>query len=753
MKKFLLNEIKKDICVSEYTIESLDHFDDEYSKHFEGLFTQGNGYMDVRGSFEEGVKSVDQGEEYDRRPANVTLEKHKKQAQKWGTYVPGIVGRHPNLATEIINLPFFFDSEFYIDGEKIDLEIVKIKDFSYVLNMKDGSIRRSFLYESENGIFRFEFFRFLSMNSKHLAILEVKVTAIKGIGKLKYKSGINGHVRTNGFNHFTVLSSEGNEDSIAMNIFTNGDSNVYMKAILAVSEGFDKGCIKNSERIAYEGSGDIKEGEVFLLQKVISVASDKDIDEKNDYKERANQALCNLSSDLNDEYKSHLSCFKEKWKASDILIEGNLNLQKALRISIYHLIRSCCEDNPNVAICAKGFAGEAYFGRFFWDTEINMLPFFIYTNPKAARSLIEFRFRSLEGAKRNAKAYGYKGARYAWESSVTGDEECMNWQYCDHEIHVTADIVYAICHYVSATKDFEFLKDCGAEIMIETARYWLSRVDKDKEGKYVLLGVMGPDEYLPMTQNNVYTNYMTKFSIKATLDTLDWLKKNAPNSYQNLVKKTGLLESEVDQFKDLYNNLKISFDKDTDIILQCDEFLSYADVDFDKVWQDRSKCFGQFISQERNYRSKALKQADVLEMMMLFPNDFSDKQLKANYEYYEPITTHDSSLSAFVHGLIAGKLGKEEDVENFLEKVIETDCDYIRKGAEEGIHIANCGGLWQLVVFGFAGLETALWNDEVSFKPRLPKGISKITIPVCWKGERKIYTVDNKSCISTEFVI
>jgi kojibiose phosphorylase len=434
-------------------------------------------------------------------------------------------------------------------------------------------------------------------------------------------------------------------------------------------------------------------------------------------------------------YENHTKVWTEKWKYSDIKITGDIKAQLALRTSIYHLIRSNCENDPRVAICAKGYAGEAYFGHYFWDTEINMLPFFIHTNPKAARDLIMFRYNTLDGARKNAKDYGYQGARYAWESSVSGEEQCPCWQYADHEIHITADIVYAMWHYVNGTGDFEFIWDYGIDIMIETARYWVNRVDVNKNGYYELLGVMGPDEYLPMTMNNAFTNRIVKFSLNKTVECLETISKTDSNKYKAIEKRLTLKSDEIKRFKEVGDNLMLPYDENTVVIPQSEDFQNYADLDFDVIWKDRTKPFGHFISQEKNYRSKALKQADVIQMMMMFPGDFTLEQLNNSYDYYEPITTHDSSLSAAVHGITAAWMGRMKEAEKFLKKVMDIDMSIEKKGAAEGIHIANCGGLWQMVVYGFAGLKSAMWNNEICLEPHLPEKWEELEFTLAWHGK------------------
>ncbi len=728
---FVMNGNKYDSnwCLTEET------YDPEKSKHYEGLFTQGNGYMDVRGSYEEGLAGVDQAREYERKPANVTLEKHLKEQSNWGTYIPGIVGKHPHLMTEIINLPYFFETGFCINGETLDMNESKITGYKRWLDMRDGSLNRHLTWHTKNGqTVEMEFFRFISKENAHLAISQIKLKLVSGNGEITFFGGANVGVRTNGFNHFTGTEiSAIDKNTVQVAVDTNGGNKVVILSKLLTNRKVATVSLGDEKRGFTTGTLELGEGEELVIQRIITVATDRD---KADYVTDPFETCAKtmdyaLETGCDVLLNRHQGKWFSYWNRSDVIIEGDDRVQKALRMSIYHLLRADNDRDDRVAICAKGYAGAAYFGRYFWDTEISLLPFFIYTNPEAAKKLLMFRYNTLAGAKRNAHAYGYKGARYPWESSVTGDEECANWQYADHEVHVTADIVYAIMHYVHATEDVDFIRKYGIDIMVETARYWCTRVDKFADGSYQLLGVMGPDEYLPITSNNRYTNKMVKYSLEQTIF---WLEQFRPEHLN-------VTDEEIAMFKDVASNLKLELESPEGIILQCDEFLNYADIDFDSVWKDRSKCFGTFISQERNYRSKALKQADVLEMMMLFRNEFTKEELQANYDYYEPITTHDSSLSAAVHGIIAAWLGKEDEALAFLDRVINIDMDDNKLGAEEGIHIANCGGLWQLIVFGFAGMKTAFESDEIIFEPHLPKGWKKIIIPIERNGEIKRYEV------------
>lgn len=726
------NEIDGLWCIEE------NKFDLETNKHFEGLFTQGNGYMNVRGSFEEGIRGTSQDEEYMRMPANVTLEKPRHTITKWGTFMPGIVGKHPLLKEEIINLPYFWWMDLIIANEKLDMKLSTIKDYKRWLDLRDGCLYRSFIWETEQGFnLKLNYKRFISMEDKHLCVQQLHIEVLSGEGILDINCGTNPEVRTNGYNHFKeIITSDNDSEYIYTKTITDGGNSVLMLSGISASENIVWSSLTQGQRIFFSGSKSLKAGDCLDIQKVTSVVSDRDLEE-GDLLERGRSNMEYYFKEGWDKiYDRHSRAWNKKWINSDIKITGDDDAQLSIRASIYHLIRSNCENDSRVAICAKGYAGEAYFGHYFWDTEINMLPFFIHTNPQAARNLLMYRYNTLKGAKMNAREYGYAGARYPWESALTGEEQCPCWQYADHEIHITADIIYAMYHYVNATGDMEFIRESGIDIMVETARYWIERVDRNKEGYYELLSVMGPDEYLPTTRNNTYTNRMVKFSLAKTTEFLQTIKQTDIKAYSKIEKRLDLKPDEIDKFKEVGEKLILLYDRNTDIIPQSEDFEGYADIDFNAVWKDRTKPFGNFVSQERNYRSKALKQADALEMMLLYPEDFTFKQLTKSYEYYEPITTHDSSLSASVHGILAAWMGRMEEAERFLKKVMEIDMSLAKKGAAEGIHIANCGGLWQMIVYGFAGLKSAIWCDEIKLEPHLPGNWEKLEFTLAWHGKR-----------------
>lgn len=692
----------------------------ESNKHFEGAMTQGNGYLNMRASFEEDLEGEIQNEKYWRLPANVTLEKIRNPITKWGVYVPGIYGKHPILGEELVNLPYLMGMNFYCCNEKFDMGKSRYHGYKKELDMRNGVLKRKVIWETKTGELEIEWIRYPSMKRKHCIIQRIVLYPQDDMD-ITIESFLDGEVTTNGYNHFEKIEMKEN-DGLEMYIRLDSQQNVGMKTVLKVQEKKTE-YSENGKRISEMVSLHLKKCEKTVVEKNGIVVTDIDEDGTGrKLSERIHDEEILLNTEKN-EFREHCRIWDKLWEYSDVEIIGDDSLEFHLKFSIYHLLRSA-NQSSKVAIDAKGYAGEAYFGHYFWDTEMYLLPFYIYTQPQQAKKLVEFRYHTLDGARKNAEKYGYKGARYPWESCVSGEEQCSNWQYADLEIHVTADVIYGLCKYCELTDDKEFLYNDGLEMMVETARYWNTRVEKRYDG-YHLTGVMGPDEYLPFTDDNAYTNYMVTYVLKKTLDAI-----NAASKEQR--EKLGVTQEECNQFKDIIEKLYIPYDKKKHFIWQSADFDKYEEIDFDTFWTDRSKHFGNCISQERNYRCKALKQADTVSLLYLFRNDFPEETKKNCISYYEKITTHDSSLSYIIHSLVYGDIGEKEKSYEYAVKSMKLDWE--EKGAAEGIHIANAGGLWQGVICGFGGLDGIDEAGAPRINPRLPEHISEIRYKIYLKG-------------------
>ncbi len=692
---------------------------------YEALMSQGNGFMHIRGSHEEQLGNYDPSREYWRMPANVTAEDFSESECKYGFYIPGIYGEHPILGQELVNLPHFLRVSFCADNEELSLDNSKISNYSRVFDLKTATLTRSFIWHTVSGAnISLKFCRYIS--ASHLNICMQKITIISDIDiDISVTSEINANVRTNGFNHFKQIDLEEIEPNIAgCTVKTDNDTVSIVSRVIAHSDKYFNQNSGNKNQIRFVLN--IKANEESIVEKHTHVEASNNINAAGIFLESEEVTFDSL-------YDLHVAIWQSWWDKANIIIEGDSNSQFAIRLSIYHLLR--CRVLKQVSIDAKGYSGDAYFGRFFWDTEIFMLPFYLYTFPETAKNLLQFRVNTLSGAMENAQKYGYSGAKYAWESSMTGVEQCACWQYADHEIHIGADIAYALDNYRRVV-DENFIDDKIAKVIVEIARFYLSRIDYDEiNGKANLFGVMGPDEYTPISDNNAYTNWLVRFTLKLAA---------------NIGKLAGISDIEKANFIDNALNLCIPR-KNDDLVLQCDNFDELAEFDFDKFWPERKGVIASKVSQERIYRSKCLKQADVIMLMMLFNKHFSQNEILAAWNYYLPFTTHDSSLSVAVHAKVALLLGKIGHAIDFWKKSIAIDFDLAAKGSEQGVHIASYGMNWQLMVFGFGGVDKDSEDGILRIAPILPDEWSRLAFPLIWQGNNVFIDISQTEIIVANY--
>lgn len=717
---------------SDWKISS-SQFSISNNMHYEGALATGNGYMSMRASLEEGLSDDAQDKKYWRIPGNTTLQKLSYGKSKYGTYIPGINGHHPLLNEEIVNLPISIHFAVYFDDEKLDMENSNICGYCRYLNFRYGELVRRLVWITRTGCeLEVEFRRFISMDNLHLSAQRISVKMLKGSGNLHVISGIDGNVLTNGYSHFKELHPFVKGPYIGMYSKTD-----LQHEVCQISE---VRCVNinnwteqiNPKSIYLEGSCRVFENETILFEKNTITTTSRDKFEATSYLDAAYSMLQQLSEQTYFSlFLSNSSVWDKKWNVADIKIYGDEDTNRTLRFSIYHLIRSNAEADSRVSICAKGYTGDAYYGRCFWDTEIYLLPFFIYTNPFAAKNLVMYRYNTLKGAKKNAQKYGYAGARYPWHSASTGAEECAVSLFADLEIHVTADIIYGMLHYCRAVNDIDFLYHFGIDMLIETARYWVERVDKNANNDYSLLGVIGPDEYTAYCDNNAYTNMVVKFNLYSAVSVLDEIKNADCSLYEETARRLKIKEYECDLFKKIADSLPVNISDD--IISQCDNFKKYADIDIAQIWKDKTQLFGSYLSEEKRFRSKCLKQADALMLPLMF-EDFSKKQIRHTFDYYFPITVHDSSLSYAVHSILKCKLGHAQEAKQLFEKCKKIDLNDEVSAAKEGVHIANCGGIWQAVIYGFLGFRNGLFSEAFCLNPCLPSQWDKVDFTIIWKG-------------------
>ena len=727
-----------------------DTFDISYVRHNESVMALGTGYLTTRSSFDEGFSDDDQNLTYDRMAMNVSLEVVPSRKSRWGTFIPLVQGKHPFWNVGVINLPYMLGLEVYADGEKLDMENSRIIGYKRWLDMKAATLYRTFIWDTVSGTtLNLLFKRYMNPDDKFVCIQELFIKTIRGNTCITLNSYVDNDTRTNGYDKFISRSVGCADDQIIYSDVTGnlGDRIVTLSHMMC--DRTSSHSIKQSEhRVNASMCFGLNAGqEARVLKSSAQLASvyfhsDSLLDEG---VRMVNTAIGKGGDTLHAE---HCDRWGKNWEVSDIQIKSEdspeYNSQLAIRQAIYHLFRARSSD-PRALNCAKGSTSEMYLGSVCWDMEIFFQPFYIYTQPALAKMTGLYRYSMLDGARRSATMMNYLGARYPWQTDRNGDEVCSLFEYADHEIHITADIVIGLWHYYLNTLDKEFLYNQGLEIILETSRYWTTRVNRlgGRPGWHIL-GVMGPDEYKPFTNNNAYTNYVVCKSLMLAEIVVNMCKVDAPETYHSLCNKIGFDEKEIALFNEIAHELPIPRDEDRHIIWQCDDFdTSFCEISIEDLWKDKNKLFGFYTTQEARYRAKCLKQSDVIALMGLYTEAFSKEEMAASFDYYTPYTIHDSSNSICHNAIVAACINRPQTAYENWKKTIDIDFGQ-RPRASEGIHFANVGGMWQVIVHGFSGMVSALSADVLTFNPCIPKEIHSISFQVIWKGQRVSVTVTDK---------
>ncbi|MBI2939449.1 MAG: glycoside hydrolase family 65 protein [Chloroflexi bacterium] len=440
----------------------------------------------------------------------------------------------------------------------------------------------------------------------------------------------------------------------------------------------------------------------------------------------------------------HQERWAERWRAADVQIVGDSVAQRALRFAAYHLMIAADPEDEHVSIGARTLSGEAYRGHVFWDVETYMLPFFIFTWPAAARALLMYRYHTLDGARAKANRMGYRGALYAWESAATGHEATARWVRTPQgEVipiftglrahHVSADVAYAVWQYWRATADDDFFLRAGAEIVLSTACFWASRAERDAQGRYHIRGVIGPDEYHERVDDSAYTNAMARLNLEYGRETVAWLRQHHPRHWQEMSDRLDVNDRELALWSDVVQRLAISDDPRTGLIEQFAGYFALEDLDL-RAYEPRTAAMQVLLGRERIARTQVIKQADVVLLCHLLGDRLDREVIARNFDYYEPRCDHASSLSPSTHALLAARLGRLELARRYFHQAATIDLEDSMGNAALGIHAAACGGLWQVVAFGIAGMQLA--EDGLAFDPHLLPGWRSVDFPVQWRGRR-----------------
>jgi trehalose/maltose hydrolase-like predicted phosphorylase len=438
----------------------------------------------------------------------------------------------------------------------------------------------------------------------------------------------------------------------------------------------------------------------------------------------------------------HARAWEERWSNSDVVIRGDPSAQRALRFALYHLNSAANPGDEHASIAARGLTGDAYLGHVFWDTEMFLLPFYTLTWPAAARSLLMYRYQTLPAARAKAARLGYRGALYAWESADTGEETTPRFAVGQDgkvvpirsgtdEQHISADIAYAVWQYWDATRDVGFLLGAGAEILLETTRFWASRATLETDGRYHIRGVIGPDEYHEGVDDDAYTNMMARWNLECGQEIARLLRARWPRQWASFRQRLKISTKELAEWSDVAERLAGAQPEVTEVLEQFTGFFGLEPLDL-AAYEPHEAPMDVVLGPERVRRSQVIKQADVIMLLALLWNRFSTDARMTNFRYYEPRCGHGSSLSPPIHGLVAARLGKTSLALRYFRETGAIDLDDTMGNAAGGVHMGALGGLWQATVFGFAGL--SLTNDGIALDPHLPQDWKELCFPMKWRG-------------------
>jgi len=717
-------------------------FDSNLQGKCEAIMSLGNGYLGLRSATEEPYLN-----------------------QVRNLFVAGTFNKFDEEeVTELPNAADLTEIKLVLDGESFSLEQGKVVDYRRDLNLRTGELEREVLWDSPKGKrYHLLFKRFVSMENLHLIGMKVEVTPKSGQANVRIISGINAQMTNTGSQHFhegekrifdkkyiqlLQKTIESKIDFVINTVhnYSVNDQEVEMDPKMAIDR----------RKVFTEAKIELGKEETLTFEKISNVhtSRDKEYKEGYDLSVMRETTLSELEEEATKGYQTLLGESAREWDkkwqhmAIDIKSKDSFD-QLAIRFAHYHLMVMTPAHDNRFGIAAKGLSGEGYKGHSFWDTEVFILPFFIYTYPEVARGLLEYRYNTIDGARRKAIQNGYEGAMYPWESAYTGDEVTPVWGSVDIvtgeatkiwsgfiEQHITSDIAYAVWQYYEITGDEDFMNQYGYEMLFDTATFWTSRLEwNDEHQRYHINQVIGPDEYKEHVDNNAFTNYMAYQNIELAIKYSEKLATENPELFNQLNNVLNL-ESAKEKWVDKIDKIYLPQPREEDLVIpQDDTYLDKKIIDLTKYKNQKhvGSIFEDYNLEQVN-DMQISKQADIMILFYLLENKFSTEVKRANWNYYEPKTLHDSSLSLSSHCALAADMDDLSLSYELFQRAAQIDLGPNMKSSDHGMHTASIGGLWQGVVCGFGGVR--MLGGELRIDSKLPENWDELSFPIYWKGDR-----------------
>ncbi len=707
----------------------------------ETIFSLSNGFIGTRGTYEEAYAfSKDKGLE-----GSFINGLYESQKIRYGE----LAFAYPEVTQTMLNVTNAKIIKLFVDDEEFSMLEGEISDYSRTLDMKNGLVTRNVVWTTKTGKrLSVKTERLISLKTKNLMAVNYEVTPLNFSGEISFASFADGNVE-NSTDYTNARIDYGPYGKVLLTEEIGEKDGIF--SILKRTEGtklplicsFEDcffGCdiISRETQTCSDAIGErvtvaVKENETASLCKYICYATEWETDPFDTAKAVIDSAKAKGFKALKDEQAEILN---ELWLNCDIKIDGNVALQQGLRFNMFQLMQSACRDGKG-SIGAKGLSGEGYEGHIFWDTEMYCLPFFIFTNPEIAKKLLKFRFNTLDRARNRARELSIdKGACFPWRT-INGNEASAYYPAGTAQFHINADIAFAVQKYIDATGDMDYLKTEGAELLIEIARFWydFGAFIKTKGNKFCINCVTGPDEFSVLVDNNCYTNLLVRECFKNAFAAANYLKDNEPKVFAELCAKIGMDEKEPADWKNAADNMYIPYDEETGIYPQDDSFMGREPLVKEEIPPEKFPLLNNHHPLVV-YRYQISKQADFILSMFLLSHMFSLEEKKVNFDFYDRVTLHESSLSACIFSAVASEIGYKEKALTYFNTTSRLDLDDYHNDTKAGIHTANMAGTWMCLVNGFAGMK--VYGDSIGFRPYLPEGWNGYSVTVCYRG-RRIY--------------
>ncbi len=702
-----------------------ERFDPQQVRSSESLFALGNGVMGGRANFEERYSGPSLQGNY----IGAVYYPDKTRVGWWKN-------GYPDYFAKVLNAAFWIGVDVAVDGEPLDLAQVAVKSFYREMDMRRSVLTRQMTVVMRNGVeVAVEAVRFLSLARRELGVIRYAVTPLNRAAEIRFTPYIDADVRNADSNYDEKFWEEVATADDAMQSRTRKSGFEVAWAQAVTLEGAEFACTTHPERVAHTATLRCQAGQTRTLYKYTGICSSL-----NHAPEVLLDAARAVAADGRQAGFEALlaeqeNAWAERWHGCDIVIEGDDEAQQGIRFCIFMLLQTYTGVDTRLNIGPKGFTGEKYGGVTYWDTEAYCLPFYLATAGRdVARELLVYRYNQLDKAIENAAKLGFCDGAALYPMVTINGEECHNeWEITFEEIHRNGAIAYAVYNYIRYTGDEAYLAEGGLEVLIGIARFWAQRITwSAARDRYVMLGVTGPNEYENNVNNNWYTSYIACWSMRYAAVAAAWVRTNRPGAYRNICEKRRFDEAaETARWREINEKMYLGEDRELGIFLQQDGYLDKEQILAAEL-APAERPINQKWSWDRILRSCFIKQADVLQGIYFFQEDFDPETIRRNFRFYESRTLHESSLSPCVHAILAAKIGDMEKAYELYLRTARLDLDDYNREVEEGCHVTSMAGSWLSVVEGFGGMRVR--DGILCFEPRLPQSWRSLTFRINYRG-------------------